>query len=821
MKQINLIKLALCLSVLTVLALSVYSTLYIFPMYTRHLLKITEENAIKATGTLSKIIFDETDGNLPDKEVLAGLEQRLTERMGELDIDKLRIFAPSGQIIYSSDKSEIGRINSLSYFSDHVAKGKSYSKIVEKNAKTREGDISGRDVVEVYVPIMGQNDFKGALELYFDISRDKTSLEAIGQKTLGTILPFTLILLVLIVLISLKANGDFEQLKQARADLKNAYDEIEQKVESRTRKLRDTNQQLEKEVAGRRQYEKQMLLSASVFENAIEGIIITDRDGTIRQVNHAFTQITGFSQDEVIGENPRILKSNRHNKIFYEQMWQALEKSGVWKGEIWNRRKNGETYPEWLTISSIMGTNGEPVKYVALFNDITALKNNEQMLKYQANHDPLTDLPNRQLFNDRLKMGLAHASREDLPLAVLLCDIDDFKNINVSMGHYIGDRLLKKVADRLLACIRQEDTVARQSGDEFLIICPYIRKEEPAAIILAQRIQQAFEKPVLIDGEEIFVRISIGITLYPEDGKDIETLVRNADIAMYRSKAKGKDQISFFTVSLNKAVQRRINIANDLRNKLILNEFVVYYQPKVNIKTGLISGMEALLRWKRNGDEMVSPVEFIPIAEDTGAIFALGEMVMAEACSRIMEFSRICGRDLKIAVNLSVKQFSQKDLIQQINKIIEKTGLSPHLLTIEITESIVIKDIQNTLQILKQLHALGIRISIDDFGTGYSSLSYLRKMPLTELKIDKAFVDDIPGDPEACAVVSTIITLAKSLNLETVAEGVETMEQLFSLRESQCDEIQGYYYCKPLCDSDMVAFLAREKRLSISDESGA
>jgi len=435
------------------------------------------------------------------------------------------------------------------------------------------------------------------------------------------------------------------------------------------------------------------------------------------------------------------------------------------------------------------------------------------MLKYQANYDPLTGLPNRQLFNDRLKMAISHNSREDLvlPLGVLFCDLDDFKNINDSLGHYFGDLLLKEVAKRLSECCREEDTVARLGGDDFLIICSFTRQNEPAATSLAQRILNSFEEPFILKKQQIYTQISIGITLFPEDGKDFESLVKNAEVAMYRSKDMGKNRFSFYTTELNREVLRRISLSNDLRNALAREEFIVYYQPKIDIKTGLVSGMEALVRWNRRKTEMVSPVEFIPLAEDTSVIYALGEWVMEEACSRIREFSSLCGRDLKIAVNLSVKQFAQKDLIYRIQEIIQKTGLSSHLLTVEITENIVIKNIDATIHILKLLNALGIRISIDDFGTGYSSLSYLKLMPLSELKIDKSFVDDIPDNLEACAIVKTVLSLAENLNLKTVAEGVETLAQLEFLKKEGCHEIQGYYYCKPISHEEMKTFLTTEK----------
>lgn len=569
------------------------------------------------------------------------------------------------------------------------------------------------------------------------------------------------------------------------------------------------------EIETLKQYEEQIILLTNVFENTIEGIVITNSEGIIEKVNNAFTKITGFKPEEAIGENPRILKSDRHDPAFYEEMWDSLLARGMWEGEIWNRRKNGETYPEWLSIHAVMDSEEKTIHYVALFHDLTVIKHKEEKIKYQANYDALTGLPNRQLINDRLKMAIAHSHRNELPLGVLFVDLDDFKNINDSLGYYYGDLLLQEVARRLTECCREEDSVARLGGDEFLLIAQCLRKEEPAAARLAERIIESLKQPFLLKDKQVYINASIGITIYPNDGNDIEALQQNAEVAMYRAKSQGKNQFSLFTEELNREVLRRIALGNDLREALSREEFMVYYQPKVDLKTGIVSGMEALVRWNRLKKEMVSPIEFISLAEDLGVIYSLGQWVLSMACRQAREYGVACQRDLFVAVNLSVKQFRQDNLVEMIKETLHETGLSPNLLTLEITENIVISDIEATIETLKRLKELGVQVSIDDFGTGYSSLSYLKKMPLNELKIDKSFVDDTPDDAEASAIVKTILSLARSLNLKTVAEGVETKEQLAFLRNEGCDEMQGYLFSKPLPASEMAALLNEDKRLPI------
>jgi diguanylate cyclase (GGDEF)-like protein/PAS domain S-box-containing protein len=815
MGKFNFIKAALTIAIIGVTALSSYTLLVISPKYTDLLVENTEAAAVRAGAYLSFMLFGK-DERAITKDSLSNVNMpMIMDASRLLSIQKLKIFSSSGEILFSTDKNEIGQVNRNDYFIRFVAKGKPYTKTVRKDSKTAEGIISKSDVVESYVPIMRQEKFAGAFEIYYDISERKSKLDALVTRLYWTIFPSSLALLGIIVFLSLKASRDYERLGATESKLQRAYTEVEQQVLDRTEALRGANVRLEKEIEERKQYEKQMILAASVFENTIEGIMITDSEGIIQRVNKAFTAITGFNPEEVIGQNPRILKSDRHDQAFYEEMWASLITRGMWEGEIWNRRKNGETYPEWLSINAIKGSEGKTIHYVALFHDITDIKRSEEQLRYQANYDALTGLPNRQLFNDRLKMAIVHARRNELPLGVLYIDLDDFKNVNDSQGHYFGDLLLKQVAKRLTACCREEDTVARLGGDEFLLLAQFIRKEEPAATRLAERIIESFKKPFTLGDKQIYVNASIGITIYPNDGNDIETLVKNADVAMYRVKGRGKNQFRLFTDVMNREVMRRIALGNDLRGGLEREEFMVYYQPKVNIQTGVVSGMEALVRWNRLKREMVPPGEFISLAEDNGVIFPLGEWVLSTACRQAREFGVASHRDLCVAVNLSVKQFRQENLVAMIRETLNKTGLSPNLLTIEITESIVIFDIEATIKALKLLKELGIHVSIDDFGTGYSSLSYLKKMPLSELKIDKSFVDDTPDNTEASAIVKMVLSLARSLNLKTVAEGVETKKQLAFLRNEGCDEMQGYLFSKPLPALEMAALLSEGKKLQI------
>ncbi len=806
MRKFNFIKAALIIAIIGVMGLSSYILLVISPRYTDLLVENTEEEAHRAGAHLSFMLFGKEDGVITQETLSNVNVPKIMEDTRLLVIQKLKIFSSSGEILFSTDKKEIGQVNRKDYFSQIVAKGKPYTKTVSKNSETASGSLSKADVVESYVPIMRQEKFAGAFEIYYDISKRKSKLDALVTRLYWTIFPSSLALLGIIVFLFLKGSKNFKKLREAESKLQMAYAEVEQQVLDRTDELRRANVQLNKEIQYRKEYEKQMILAASVFENTIEGIVITDSEGIIQRINKAFTTITGFKPEEAIGKNPRILKSDRHDRAFYEKMWKSLTTFGMWEGEIWNRRKNGETYPGWLSINAIKGSEGKTIHYVSLFHDITDIKHGEEQLQYQANYDALTGLANRQLFNDRLQMAITHASRNELPLGVLYIDLDDFKNVNDSHGHYFGDLLLKQVAERLTACCRAEDTVARLSGDEFLLLAQFIRKEEPAATRLAERIVESLKKPFMGD-KQIYVNASIGITIYPHDGKDIETLIKNADVAMYRAKGQGKNQFRLFTDVMNREVMRRITLGNDLRGGLEREEFIVYYQPKVNIQTGIVSGMEALVRWNHLKKEMVQPGEFISLAEDNGVILPLGEWVLSTACRQAGEFSVACHRDFCVAVNLSVKQFRQENLVEMIRETLNKTGLSPNLLTIEITESIVISDTDATIKILKLLKELGIHVSIDDFGTGYSSLSYLKKMPLSELKIDKSFIDDTPDDADSCAIIKMILSLAKSLKLKTVAEGVETTKQLAFLRDEGCDEMQGYLFSKPLPATEMTTLL--------------
>ncbi|MBF0610046.1 MAG: EAL domain-containing protein [Magnetococcales bacterium] len=555
------------------------------------------------------------------------------------------------------------------------------------------------------------------------------------------------------------------------------------------------------------QAERALHLAGNVFDNINDGILVTDIGGTIQSVNPAFTRITGYQANEAMGKTPNMLKSGRHDGDFYRRMWAALQDSGSWQGEIWNRRKNGELYPQWSNITAIKNPDGKTSHYVLVFSDLTTVKESEENLLYLSGHDILTDLPNRLLFSEKLNQVIVEStSMEDKLVAVLVMDLDRFKNINDTLGHDRGDQILKDAASRLSRCLSGGGTLARLGGDEFGIILPRLAAPRDAAL-LATAMLEAMNTPFMVDEVAFYLGGSIGISVYPLDGENVKDLLKNADSAMYHAKEKGRSNYQFYRDELNASSLARILLENNLRTALDNDEFLLYYQPKVSLATGRVVGAEALMRWRHPQRGMVSPAEFIPLAEDTGLIKPMGQWALRSACQQAQRWRQQGFPSLRIAVNLSGLQFNQPDFIGMVAQTLQETGYDANLLELELTESIAMGDVDETLHKLNALARMGLSLAIDDFGTGFSSLSYLKRFPIHTLKIDQSFVRNCNNDPDDAAIIRTIIGLAHSLNLAVVAEGVETIDQLEFLRSRQCDEIQGYVYSRPLPPQEFMDLL--------------
>ncbi|WP_347330476.1 bifunctional diguanylate cyclase/phosphodiesterase [Marinimicrobium locisalis] len=550
----------------------------------------------------------------------------------------------------------------------------------------------------------------------------------------------------------------------------------------------DISQQVENEA--------QLELAAKVFERGSEGVLITDAEERIVMVNNAFSRITGYSEEEALGQRPSMLSSGRHDPDFFRGMWHEIEHRGVWQGEVWNRRKNGEIYPEWLSVSDLTDDEGRTLYYIGIISDISRLKEDQEEIHRLAYYDPLTHLPNRSLLEERATFALKIAERTDDTLALLFLDLDNFKNINDSLGHKAGDRLLQAFAERLRAMVREEDTFARPGGDEFILLLP--STDASGAAHAAQKLLTLLNRPFRVDGYDLSVSSSVGIALYPEDGDHLSQLYTNADIAMYRAKQKGRNTYSFFTPELQTHYVRLMKIENALRQALETNQFELYYQPQQEMLTGATIGFEALLRWTHPEIGTISPGEFIPIAESSGLIVPLGEWVLREATQQLRRWIDDGIAPPKIAINLSAAQFHQPSLPDLIMTILDDASLPPEYLELELTESMTMDDPERAVDMINRLHEAGVSLSMDDFGTGYSSLSYLKRFKISKLKIDQSFVRDITRDNDDRVIISTIITLAQSLGLRVIAEGVETREQQEFLRRLGCHDMQGYYFSRPL-----------------------
>jgi len=552
-----------------------------------------------------------------------------------------------------------------------------------------------------------------------------------------------------------------------------------------------------RDITERQVMQEKLQQAATVFESTAEGVLITDTRQNISAVNRAFSEITGYSESEALGHTPRLLASGLHDSAFYAAMWHQLTANGHWQGEISNRRKNGEVYPSWLTISAVRNREQMITHFVAVFADISSLKHAQARLDYQAHHDPLTGLPNRTLFESRLQTALNSQHDTGSQGAVLFLDLDRFKHINDSLGHPIGDLLLKNIAIRLKDQLRDIDTVARLGGDEFIILLPDLQHASDAEH-LANKLLACFVLPFQAGEHEFFISASIGTSLYPQDGVDVATLVKNADAAMYRSKAKGRNRVESYTRDLTALANERLALEHELRRAIEREELFLYYQPKLSLDTQQLIGAEALIRWRHPAFGDVPPEHFIALAEENGMILQIGDWVLEQACQQMHAWRKSYDDFGPLSVNLAGAQLRHPNLLGRIEQLLDDNHLEPGCLQLEITENFIMSQAEETLEVLHQLKHLGVQLAIDDFGTGYSSLSYLKRLPLDFLKIDQSFVRGLPDDTHDVAIVRAIIALGHSMQFTIIAEGVETPAQQAFLAAEGCEQMQGYIVSLPL-----------------------
>ena len=551
-----------------------------------------------------------------------------------------------------------------------------------------------------------------------------------------------------------------------------------------------------------RQDQERLRQAAVVFDCTREGVLVSDSRGVIVHVNRALVEITGYPAEEVLGRRPNMFKSGRHGPEFYQAMFKTIDEHGEWHGEIWNRRKSGEVYPQWQTVRAITDDKGLVSHYVAVFSDISAIKNSQTELARLVHHDPLTDLPNRLLFTDRTEQALASAQRHQTGCALLMIDLDHFKIINDSLGHNVGDLLLKAVAERLLRVFGKGFTVARLGGDEFAVLIDSCAQASQAAG-LAQQVLEIMKGPFDVDKHQLFISASVGISVFPGDALNAEQLLRNADSALFKAKSAGREGYALYTEELTVHALNRIEVASDLRRALEQQELRVFYQPVHDLQTSRLIGVEALVRWEHPLRGLVPPGEFIPIAERTGLIAEIDAWVLEQACWQMCQWQSAGVHLSFVAVNISSRLFARPELYTLVSTVLTDSGLDPALLELEVTESAVMEDSQGALEQMHRLRALGLRLAIDDFGTGFSSLLRLKQLPVQKLKIDQGFVAGLPEDNDDVAIVRAVIALSQSMGLQVHAEGIEHIEQAQFLLDFKCDLGQGYWFGRPVPASEL------------------
>ena len=557
---------------------------------------------------------------------------------------------------------------------------------------------------------------------------------------------------------------------------------------------------------------EELLLARKVFEVNSEAIMVSDSHNRIVRVNAAFEAITGYRESEVLGRDPKLLGSGRHDSAFFQTMWHTLRDDGYWEGEIWDKRKDGSEYPKWVHINTIRDSDARISHFVAVFSDISERKASEERIRYLAQHDALTGLPNRFTLAVHLEHALARAERAGEKIGLMFIDLDNFKTINDTLGHAVGDLLLCEVARRITSAVRKADIVARIGGDEFVVVLESAHLPGDAGMV-AQKILDRMSEAVPVDGNELHTTPSIGIAIYPDDAANSEDLMKNADVAMYHAKSAGRNNYQFYAEHMNQAAAVRVQMEMRLRAAMATNEFSLHFQPQIDLSNGLVSGCEALIRWHNAELGWVSPASFIPLTEEIGLIVPIGEWVLRRACETAKGWLDAGIEFGCVAVNISPQQFRQRNFPQSVENILRETGLPAACLELEITESTIMETAETAIAMLVRLKSLGITLSVDDFGTGYSSLAYLKRFPIDRLKIDRSFVIDLETDSSDAVIATAVIALAHSLGLSVVAEGVESQGQSDFLREHGCDSVQGYFYCRP-GPADIAAEFCRQRGIT-------
>ncbi len=611
-------------------------------------------------------------------------------------------------------------------------------------------------------------------------------------------------------------------LERALQETERARDALDHRVEERTRELSSANEQLVEEIAQRARAQEGLRLADQVFASSTSAIVVTDTAERIVKVNPAFTEITGFGTREVIGTDPRttVIASDHHDPAFFAAMGESLRATGRWEGEVSARRRSGEIFSAWLSMSTVRDGDERLSHYVSMYSDITARKAAEARIEFMAHHDALTGLPNRIRLRDRFAQAVGQTLHDKNRVALLFLDLDRFKTINDSLGHPAGDDLLRGIGERLSRCVRARDTVCRQGGDEFLVLLEGIGERREIEEI-AQRILDGTSEPFIWEGRPLPTSCSIGVAVYPDDGEDFDTLLKRADIAMYQSKASGRNGFHFYrseASSIN--MLDNLDLENRLRGALERRELSLCYQPVIELATRRVVAAEALLRWSPPDRGSISPTRFIPIAEESGLIVPIGEWVLEHACREAKGWQRDGKAPVKVAVNISGIQFMRSDLAGIVDGVLTRSGLPPSVLELEITESIMVMHVERCLETIRRIHAMGVSLAVDDFGTGFSNLAYLKRFHVDTLKVDQSFVRDVLRDSEGASIVRAIVELGRSLSLHTVAEGVERQEQADHLLAAGCRFAQGFLFSQPLPADEFKSFLDSSRESALSVASG-